>query len=86
MQLIVVKRDKSIEKFETAKLAKVMNAAGVDATKAQELACVVEKYFEDTNKEKITSLQIRDKVLECLREHDQYAANLFEWYQKTKEH
>ncbi len=85
MNLFVVKRDQSAEQFEVSKIARVAQASGLDEQKSLELAQRVEAHFTQLNQEKVTSLQIRDVVLFELKKVDSYAANMFEWYEKTKE-
>jgi transcriptional regulator NrdR family protein len=85
MNLYVIKRDGSVEQFENEKIAKVALAAGLLETQAARLCEEVQNYFLKNSQEKVTSLQIRDKVLDCMKEVNMYAANMFEWYEKTKE-
>ncbi len=85
MNLFVIKRDQSAEQFEVAKISRVAQAAGLDEEKSLEIAHRVEAHFTQMNLEKVTSLQIRDIVLSELKKEDSYAANMFEWYEKTKE-
>lgn len=81
-QLTIVKRDGSKEPFDANKIARVVQAAGLDQDQATRLAEEVENEVK-TNQE-LTSLQIRDIVSEKLKNVDEYAAGLYDWYQKTK--
>ena len=83
MQTKVIKRDKSEEPFDQEKIIRVVKAAGLTNTQAKELADYVSNWAR--GKDKITSLEIRDKVLHKLKELNKYAADMFEWYQKTKD-
>lgn len=79
----VVKRNGSIEDFDLAKIERVVIAAGLSPEKASELSQKVSVSFSGQNE--VNSIEIRDEVLSALKEMDQYAANMFDWYQKTKE-
>ena len=81
----VIKRDQSLEEFNEDKISRVVKAAGLKKDKAQLLSKKVAKWLKNTNQQQISSLKIKDKVLEELRKIDSYAADLFEWYEKTKE-
>jgi len=81
----VIKRDGSIEDFNQNKIARVVKAAGLNDNRAQKLAKKVAEWLEAKKQAQVTSLQIRDKVIEELQKVDKYAANLFVSYQKTKE-
>ena len=78
MKFQVVKRDGSIEDFNQGKIARVVTAAGLNDDQAETLAAKIAKWVEDTKLSPLTSLKIRNKVVEELRQVDQYAANLFE--------
>lgn len=78
----VVKRDGSKELFDAAKITRVVIAAGLDQSKASLLTEDVVNQLK--NQPEVTSLQIRDLVSTRLRAVDQYAAGLYDWYQKTK--
>ncbi len=79
----VIKRNGSTEEFDLAKIERVVIAAGLSPESATTLSTAVSSAFKD--KLELTSLQIRDEVLKQLKLMDQYAANMFDWYQKTKE-
>lgn len=85
MAKTVIKRDGSEQAFEKDKIARVVQAAGLRADQAKDLAEKVDDWMQKQSEEKINSIQIRDEVLNQLRQMDEYAANMFEWYQKTKE-
>lgn len=85
MDKIVIKRDGSEESFDKEKIARVVMAAGLPADKARDLATGIEQWVELQDNAKISSLQIRDQVLHLLKNVDQPSANMFDWYQKTKE-
>lgn len=85
MKVKVVKRDGSIEDFDEAKISKVVTAAGLPADKAQNLATSVSEWAKASGQEQVTTLQVKNKVIEELKKVDEYVANLFTWYEKTKE-
>ena len=82
----VIKRDGSTEYFSSDKIVKVVKAAGLEEEQAKALAENVNKWVIDLKKESISSLEIRDKVLEELEKVNKSVADLFRWYQKTKDH
>lgn len=84
MDIQVVKRDGSLESFDPDKIIRVVAASGLDPEPAAILASNVTDWIKSLHQDKISSLQIRDKVIELLQNTDQNAANLFSWYQKTK--
>lgn len=83
--VVIIKRDGSTENFDKNKIAKVVKAAGLNDSQAAILSENIYAWGEQSGKEKITSLEIRDKVLEQLKIIDGNAAGLYEWYEKTKE-
>ncbi|MBI4129970.1 hypothetical protein HY468_01495 [Candidatus Roizmanbacteria bacterium] len=83
--LTVVKRDRSKESFNREKIIRVVRAAGVAKDQAEQLAVRIADWLTKHHTKEITSLVIRDKVLEELRKINSAAAGLFEWYEKTKE-
>ena len=85
MQKRVKKRDGSVESYEEIKIIRVVTSAGLPIDKAQTLSSSVSHWIQNTPEETVASLEIRDKVLELLTQIDQDAANLYKWYQKTKE-
>lgn len=82
---MVVKRNGSLEEFDVAKIARVTQAAGLEEEQAKVLAKKVGDFFSKLPQTQISSLQIRDKVAEELKEVNSRAADLFSWYEKTKE-
>lgn len=84
MALKVAKKDGSVEDFDQNKIARVVTAAGLDPEKAYKLAQVVAKWAEEQGNQ-VTTAQLRDKVIEELTKVNKYAADLFVWYEKTKE-
>lgn len=85
MKVEVIKRDGTIEGYDEAKIVKVVIATGLEPEQARTLAVNVTKWIRDNSLSKVTSLQIRDKVVEGLKQVDKYSANLFAWYEETKD-
>lgn len=81
----VIKRDGSKEPFEAEKIARVVKAAGLDDRQAQELAAHVAEWIESQPDQALSSLMVRDEVQKQLDSMNRYAADLFRWYEKTKE-
>lgn len=85
MSLQVIKRDGSIEDYNEAKITRVAIAAGLNPDQAQTLTSAINEWIRENTFSKFSSLKIRDKVFEELKKANAGAANLFSWYEKTKE-
>ena len=85
MDTQVVKRDGSKEAFDPEKIDRVAVAAGLTPDQSTELVNHIGEWLKNQNVPSISSLTLRDKVIEELTKVDSYAANMFTWYQKTKE-
>lgn len=85
MQKTVKKRDGSTEAYEEEKIARVVTTAGLAPDKAHDLAASVSAWVNGLPDTHISSLQIRDKVLELLTAASANAADLYRWYEFTKE-
>lgn len=81
----VKKRDGSTEPFEQEKIMRVVVSAGLESDKAQILSIQVTAWVNELPETDISSLEIRDKVLELLTVTDENVADFYRWYQKTKE-
>lgn len=86
MKIQVIKKDGSLEDFEKGKIERVTTAAGLSRNQAKELADNIEKWAETSGKNQIATLQIREQVLKGLNNINQFAADAFVWYEKTKDH
>ncbi|MCR4263470.1 MAG: ATP cone domain-containing protein [Candidatus Roizmanbacteria bacterium] len=82
---IVIKRDGSKEIFSEAKIARVMGAAGLTSEQTKQVVNQVNEWLTKQGQKEITSLSIRDVLLTILPEINKPVADLFTWYQKTKE-
>ena len=86
MKFQVIKKGGTLEDFEKGKIERVTKTAGLSQQQAKGLASDIEKWAQTSNKNQITTLQIRDQVLKGLNNLNQFAANAFVWYEKTKDH
>ena len=86
MEIQVIKKDGTLEDFEKDKIERVTLAAGLSQEQAKKLASDIEKWVESLGKNQIPTLQIRNQVLSELNHLNQFAANAFLWYEKTKDH
>ncbi|HKC05149.1 MAG TPA: ATP cone domain-containing protein [Patescibacteria group bacterium] len=84
MKTEVIKRDGTIEKYDEGHVTKVAVACGLKPEEAQALAESVTIWIKDNSLSKVTSLQIRDIFLEDLKKINKSAADLFLWYEETK--
>ena len=82
--VIVTKRDGSKQAFSLAKIIRIVHTAGLTEKQSDLLANHISSWIKSLHLKNITSLQIRDKVLEELKTMNQNAANLFCWYEQTK--
>lgn len=84
-QPIVIKRDGTEEAFEKNKIERVIKAAGLAPDKALVVANNVEKWTQENNLPKFTSLELRDEIYTQLQQIDENIANLYQWYEGTKD-
>ena len=81
----VTKRDGVSEKFSIINIAKVVQAAGLTPEQAKTIAEKIASWAEGQNKSSLSSLEIRDQVLEELQKINSNAADLYKWYEQSKE-
>lgn len=81
----VLKRDESIEKFDIEKIRRVVMAAGLNKDQAEQLKKNIDTWLISQKKDIIPSKKIRDEVYKELKKIKSYSANLFLWYEKSKE-
>lgn len=86
MRVQVLKRDGSLEPFAAKKIVRVVKAAGLEPPQAVALGKRLDDWVGSLGKKQLSSLEIRDQVLAELRRVNAHVANLFEWYEKTKDH
>ncbi len=82
--ITVVKRDGSKEVFSTDKIIKILKALSMSETNISIIMNRMSDWVDTTKKQEITSLEIRDALLPAIAEIDEYAANMFTWYQNQK--
>ena len=85
MVLKVVKRDGREEEFDPDKIARVVTSSGLKPQEGLELALSVDRWAKSLNKEQVTTMEIRDRVIEELKKINEYVANLFIWYEQGKD-
>ena len=85
MNLQVIKKDGSKENFDPDKIAQVVAAAGLTPDQSGEVSQRVSKWFQNQRKTQVTTIEIRNKVIEELSQVSQFATDAFTWYEKTKD-
>jgi transcriptional regulator NrdR family protein len=85
MNPLIVKRNNSLELYNPQKIKRVVMAAGLSEEMATSLVSTIEKWLRSLKTEQLSSITLRDEVLNELKKVSTTAANLFAWYQKTKE-
>jgi len=85
MKVDVVKRDGTLEVYDESKIVRVAEATGLDNIHAQAVAKDVTEWIKSNSLLKVTSLQIRDAVLSNLKKINEASADLFTWYEGTKD-
>jgi len=85
VNLQVIKKDGLKENFSPDKIIKVVTATGLTPQQSSQLAQKVTQWFQSQKKTQVTTLEIRNKVIEELSKVDQFAVNAFTWYEKTKD-
>jgi transcriptional regulator NrdR family protein len=81
----VIKRDGTSEEFDHQKIIQILTVAGLDAVKAKQVSLKVKEWVEGLEQDSVSSLEIKDRVLEELKGINEYIAQLFDWYEKSKE-
>lgn len=81
----VIKRDGTTEKFDSEKIKRIMRAAGMTEAQTDILVKSISAWTRSLHASDITSVQVRDAVLDEMKKLNKPAAGLFEWYQQTKE-
>ncbi len=85
MNIQIIKRDGTKEPFDEEKIDRVVVAAGLSPDNATTLVNNLKTWVQAQNKQEFSSLEIRDQVMIEMQKLDVYAANMFSWYQKTKD-
>lgn len=85
MSIIVTKRDNSTSDYVPEKITRVVKEAGLSQKEAAKLTSSITKWLKELNRPKITSLQIRDKVIIEIQKTNEVAAKKFIWFEKYKD-
>lgn len=81
--LKVEKRDGDLEEWNYDKILLSIGKAMMPLKKAEKIASQVEKWAKEASKRRVvTSTDIRDKIIEILKETDPIAAEAYELYKK----
>ena len=82
-EIKVKKRDGKVEVWDYNKILTSIGKSMVPLKKAEEVATSIEKWIkEEAAKGIVTSTQVRDKVIEVLKEIDPVAADNYQAYKK----
>lgn len=85
MKTEVIKRDGTKEIYDETKIVKVAIAVGLEEKAAMALSIKITSWLKSNPSRQVTSLQIRDEFLKLLKEENKAAADLFSWYEATKD-
>jgi hypothetical protein len=85
MKTNVKKRDGEYEAFDPKKIEAVAMAAGMTGEEANELLLLVMKWFSTLKGDEISSLAIRDKIVELMPKINKYAADAYISYEHYKD-
>jgi len=85
MSTVVIKKDTTEEPFDQDKIARVVTAAGLKPSEGFDVATKVAIWTQSLNKPKVTTFEIREKVIEELQEINPIVADLFSQYEKSKD-
>lgn len=80
----IVKRDGVTEPYSEDKIKRVLLAAGCTSEQAENVIQTVNAWLTEIKKATVTSLEVRDKLLTELPSINETAANLYRWYESTK--
>lgn len=81
----IQKRNHSLEDFDKTKIIRVLHAAGLEDKDCQRVAENVARHIQKQHDKIVASTTIKDLVQAQLNEINSNVANLFRWYEKTKE-
>lgn len=85
MKLKVAKRNNSTSDYDPQKIIRVVKEAGLSEKEAIKLASSVTKWCKKQVPSKVTSLQIRDRVIIEIQKRSKPAAKKFIWFEKYKD-
>ena len=81
----IQKRNRTLEDFDKNKIVRVLCAAGLNEKDGERVAENVAQHIQKLHDSVVASTTIRDLVQAQLNEINANVANLFRWYEKTKE-
>jgi 2-phosphoglycerate kinase len=80
----VRKRDNTFEPYHESNIVKVLVAAGMKENDANLVSQKISTWLKSNNTKDVSSLEIRDKVIEELELINTDVADLYKWYESTK--
>ena len=84
MNINVLKKGGSTEPFYKDKITRVITAAGLNPQESGTLSETINQWAQ-SQQDPIPTNQIRNKVLEELQKINPHVADVFIWYEKSKE-
>ncbi|OGM20118.1 hypothetical protein A2714_00970 [Candidatus Woesebacteria bacterium RIFCSPHIGHO2_01_FULL_38_9] len=81
----VVKRNGKVEDYNQEKIVRVLKVSGLTEDEAKKLASSVTTWLNESKKDKVTSLQIRDKVVVEIQKVNKVAADKYISYERYKD-
>jgi transcriptional regulator NrdR family protein len=81
----VIKRDGTSEPFNTDKIIRVLNSAGLPESQSEQVVQKITSWINSNHLEIFKSLELKDKILEELEKLNPQIANLYKWYESTKD-
>jgi transcriptional regulator NrdR family protein len=84
-KIIVVKRGGETENFDVEKLRRVALATGLNSKQADKLVDNINKWAGRQNDNNLTTLAIRQKIIEELGKIRKYSADKYIWYENLKD-
>ena len=85
LDLKLKKRDGKVEDYEPGKIGRVVIACGLEANTAEKLVQEVNFWAKQFEGQTITSLQIRDKIIELLPKYNEYSFKQYTWWESYKD-
>ena len=85
MTIKITKRNNKVADYNPEKIIRVVKEAGLTKKEATKLATSITKWLKEGTQKKVTSLQIRDRVIVEIQKRNKAAAKKFIWYEKYKD-
>lgn len=83
-KISVRKRNGETEPYDSKNVYKVVKAAGLNDEESRKISDQVNNWIISQGKSEISSLEIRDQVINYLKEINTDIADLYRWYESTK--